>query len=376
MPNRDRFNGNAESTGFRSPQSNDDGKAQQTSGRKRKRFTVDALFTDTRPQAVGVADLTSAKEIRRDRIVPDPDQPRRTFDDERLAELAASIAREGVLQPIVVSYDAAQDVYVIVHGERRWRAAGIAGLEIVPAIVRDVPADRRLIHQLMENVVRDDLNAVDRAAALRALRGQLGGVPWEQVAEAVGIRRSRLFQLLGTEKLPVQAQDDIRAGRLSEKQSRALQGLTPARQDALRAAIIEHNLSAVQAERLARMLKTTPAADDESPAAAAEAVAGVLALIDPAALPHQSAELLGALRADATAPSRETSSRLKALASLIGAPRFDQTRMDRQIHGLAASLAKATGDTFQQPGTRRELLALRDAIDAVLDGTHTTPPER
>jgi ParB family chromosome partitioning protein len=232
--------------------------------------------------------------------------------------------------------------------------------------VRDVPADRRLIHQLMENVVRDDLNAVDRAAALRALRGQLGGAPWEQVAEAVGIRRSRLFQLLGTEKLPERAQDDIRAGRLSEKQSRALQGLPPARQDALHAAIVAHSLSAGQAERLARMLKTTPAPADESPAEAREAIAGVLALIDPASLPHQSTELLGALSAATVAPSRESAARLKALSALIGAPRFDQTRMDRQIHGLAASLAKATGETLRQPGTRRELLALRDAIDGLL----------
>jgi ParB family chromosome partitioning protein len=365
MPERDRFGGSEEHEGFRSRQSPDDGKAT-AAGRKRKRFTVDALFSDTRPQAAGVTDLTSAKEIRRDRIVPDPDQPRRSFDDERLAELANSIAREGVLQPIVVSYDAAQDIYVIVHGERRWRAAGIAGQETLPAIVRDVPADRRLIHQLMENVVRDDLNAVDRAAALRALRGQLGGAPWEQVAEAVGIRRSRLFQLLGTEKLPERAQDDIRAGRLSEKQSRALQGLPPARQDALHAAIVAHSLSAGQAERLARMLKTTPAPADESPAEAREAIAGVLALIDPAALSHQSTELLGALSAATVAPSRESAARLKALSALIGAPRFDQTRMDRQIHGLAASLAKATGETLRQPGTRRELLALRDAIDGLL----------
>ncbi|HEX5498132.1 MAG TPA: ParB/RepB/Spo0J family partition protein, partial [Thermomicrobiales bacterium] len=187
---------------------------------RRKRFTVDALFADHRPQAVGVADLANAKEIRLDRIEPDPDQPRRTFDDEKLAELSASIRREGVLQPIAVRYDAGRDAYVVLHGERRWRAARDAGLEAIPALVRDVPAERRLLQQLMENIVRDDLNAVDRAAALRALKAQLGDATWETVAEAVGIRRSRLFQLLGTEKLPEPARDDIRAGRLSEKQSR------------------------------------------------------------------------------------------------------------------------------------------------------------
>src|SRR5690606_32780504 len=110
----------------------------------------------------------------------------------------ASIEREGVLQPIAVRYDAERDIYVVIHGERRWRAANLAGLKVIPAVVRDVPVERRLVQQLMENIVRDDLNAVDRAAALRALKSQLGDAPWEAVAEAVGIRRSRLFQLLGT----------------------------------------------------------------------------------------------------------------------------------------------------------------------------------
>ena len=142
-------------------------------------------------------------------------------------ELTASVRREGVLQPIAVRYDADRDVYVVVHGERRLRAAREAGLAAIPAIVRDVPHDRRLVQQLMENIVRDDLNAVDRAAALRALKTQLGDAPWEAVAEMVGIRRSRLFQLIGTEKLSDSVRDDIRGGRLSEKQSRALQGLPP-----------------------------------------------------------------------------------------------------------------------------------------------------
>src|SRR3954466_7392178 len=191
----------------------------------RRRFTVDALFTDHRPQAVGVEDLPTAKEIRLERIEADPEQPRRTFDPDRLEELTASIRREGILQPIAVRYDADRDVYVVVHGERRLRAAREAGLAVIPAIVRDVPHDRRLVQQLMENIVRDDLNAVDRAAALKALKTQMREAPWDDVAAAVGIRKSRLFQLLGTARLPEAIQADIRSGRISEKQSRALQGL-------------------------------------------------------------------------------------------------------------------------------------------------------
>ncbi len=103
-------------------------KPTAASDKGRRRFTVDALFTDSRPRAVGVVDLTTAKEIRLDRIAPDPDQPRRTFDPSKLEELATSIGREGVLQPIAVQYDEARDLYMIIHGERRWRAARAAGL--------------------------------------------------------------------------------------------------------------------------------------------------------------------------------------------------------------------------------------------------------
>lgn len=226
--------------------------------RRRRRFTVDALFADTSPRAVGTRELATAKEIRLDRIEPDPDQPRRSYDEERLEELAASIRLEGVLQPIAVRYDAERDRYVIIHGERRWRAAQLAGLESIPAIVREVGDEQRLIQQLMENILREDLNALDRAAALRRLKRQMGDAPWEQVAEAVGIKRSRLFQLLSTEKLPEPVQAEIRAGRLSEKQSRPLHGLPERAQAALAELIVEEGLEQREIERLARALRAAP----------------------------------------------------------------------------------------------------------------------
>jgi ParB family chromosome partitioning protein len=188
---------------------------------RRRRFSVDALFADTSTRAAGVSELVDAKVIRLDRIEPDPEQPRKEFDEETLAELAASIRADGILQPIAVRYDDKRDVYVIIHGERRWRAAGIAGLESIPAIVREVPQERRLLQQLVENIVREDLNALDRAAALRALKAQMDDASWDKVAEAVGIRRSRLFQLLSTEKLAEPVQEALRRGLVSEKQTRA-----------------------------------------------------------------------------------------------------------------------------------------------------------
>lgn len=192
---------------------------------RRKRFSVDALFTDTSPRGVGVSELVEAKLIQLDRLEPDPNQPRTDFDADALEELADSIRVDGILQAIAARYDAERDVYVIIHGERRWRAARIAGLESIPAVVRDVPEGRRLVHQLVENILREDLNALDRAAALRALKAQMGDVPWEQVAEAAGIRRSRLFQLLSTEKLADPLQEALRRGIISEKQSRTVQRL-------------------------------------------------------------------------------------------------------------------------------------------------------
>jgi ParB family transcriptional regulator, chromosome partitioning protein len=217
---------------------------------RRRKFSVDALFTDTSKRAAGVADLVDAKLIPHERIEPDPDQPRRDFDEQALEELAASIRSEGILQPIAVRYDDARDCYVILHGERRWRAAALAGLETLPAVVRDVPEDRRLLQQLIENIVREDLNALDRAAALRQLKARMNDAPWEKVAEAVGIRRSRLFQLIGTEKLDESLKDALRRGAISEKQSRAVQGMPPEIQQRVGAALAEGKLDSRRFEEV------------------------------------------------------------------------------------------------------------------------------
>jgi len=338
-------------------------------GRSRRRFTVDALFSDTRPQATGVTDLTNAKEIELDRIEPDPDQPRQTFDQDRLEELRDSILAEGILQPIAVRYEAARDIYVIIHGERRWRAARLANLKVIPALVRDVPEDRRLLQQLMENVVRDDLNAIDRAAALRALREQMGNVPWDQVAEAVGIKRSRLFQLLGTEKLPTSAQEDIQSGRLSEKQSRALQGLTGHRQDALRELIVTENVPAAIAGRLARAFRTLPIDNEDDPAAVTGALTELYALVapaDPGHLRTQTSVLLDAVR----------TSQASDLATLIAAPKFNGDRVVKEVSTLARSLTRIDRASLTaSPETTETLRHLRDALDTLLAGDPDTPSQ-
>lgn len=327
-------------------------------GRSR-RFSVEDLFTDTRPQATGVQDLADAREIDLNRIEPDPDQPRRTFDEDRLEELAASIRAEGVLQPIAVRYEKDRDIYIVLHGERRWRASHRAGLKSIPALVRDVPEERRLLQQLMENVVREDLNAVDRAAALRSLKAQLGDVGWDTVAEAVGIRRSRLYQLMGTEKLPDNAQDDIRTGKLSEKQSRALQGLDPAHQEALRVLMVDENISAQVATKIARALKHA-GAEFSSHSGAEDDVRRLLALIEPAdteAQMNQTQTLLASVQQGKSSD----------LAKLLGVPRFDEQRVAKEIGALARSLTRTDATQLEMSeSTRATLMQLRAALDALL----------
>lgn len=357
-----------ESTGERTGTAGDT--HRPTPGRARRRFTVDSLFSDTRPQATGVSELPDARMIDLDRIVGDPQQPRRTFDPERLQELEASISSEGVLQPIIVRFDEEQDRYIVVHGERRLRAARLAGIAAIPALIRDVPKDRRLIHQLMENVVRDDLNAVDRAAALRALRGQLGDPAWEVVAATVGIKRSRLFQLLGTGKLSEEAREDIQEGRLSEKQSRALQGMSPTKQDALRELIIRESLSAPAASKLARIYKDFPISPPDDKAAAVKALDTLRSLViadDPDAVRRQTRTLLHAVRS-AIGGDQTSQSQLRQLKVLISIPKFNRDRFARDSSAISKSLAAMSENKAGIPPEVKSGLAdLRNTIDALLD---------
>jgi ParB family transcriptional regulator, chromosome partitioning protein len=153
-------------------------------------------------------------------IDPRPDQPRRAIRAERLQELADSIRECGVLQPIRVR--AVGDRFEIIAGERRWIAAGRAGLEAVPAVVVHVDDGRVLVEALIENVQREDLNAVDRAVALQRLRSTLGLRSWAEVGRRIGISRVHVHRLLNVTRLPEPMQSGIRAGSLTEKHGRAL----------------------------------------------------------------------------------------------------------------------------------------------------------
>jgi len=209
----------------------------------------------------GVYPLSMGKEIRLDRIRADPNQPRKTMDEEALKELAASIKEQGILQPLVVEFidDTDLGFFQLIHGERRWRAAKMAGLEKVPAVIREVESDTtKLVQRLMENIQREDLNAVDRAEALKALKEYLGGVSWEKVGEKVGISKRRVLQLVATTDLPQAIQEDVRAGIITEKETRAYRGLSPGQQLELHQARREAKLSTRQLAELAKRVKGEP----------------------------------------------------------------------------------------------------------------------
>lgn len=182
---------------------------------------------------------------------PNRQQPRRRFAEEELAELAASITAQGIIQPLVVSPDG-DGSYTIVAGERRFRAARRAGLTQVPVVVRQTASERELLElALVENLQREDLNPLEEAEAFRALAEDFG-LKQEEIAERVGKSRPAVANALRLLKLPDEVQELLRAGSLSAGQARPLLGISPdERLIELAARAVEQGLSARELERLA-----------------------------------------------------------------------------------------------------------------------------
>jgi ParB family chromosome partitioning protein len=190
-----------------------------------------------------------ATELPLDAIDPNPAQPRRRFDSAALAQLAGSIRRHGVIQPVVVRRSG--DRYELVVGERRWRAAREAGLQRLPAVVADVAPRDRLELALVENVQRNDLNPIELALAFRALTE--AGATQDQVGERVGLDRSTVANHLRLLELPRELQEDVEEGRLSTGHAKALLGVSnPERRRFLRDRILAEQLSVRAAEEAAR----------------------------------------------------------------------------------------------------------------------------
>jgi ParB/RepB/Spo0J family partition protein len=188
-------------------------------------------------------------EVPIDSITPNPRQPRRTFDEEALEELAASISIVGLLQPIVVR-ELRAGRYELIMGERRLRASKLAAVEKIPAIVRETNDDDLLRDALMENLHRQQLNALEEAAAYQQLLDDFGATH-EELATRVGRSRPHITNTLRLLNLPPAVQRRVAAGVLSAGHARALLGLdSPERQDQLATRIVAEGLSVRAVEEL------------------------------------------------------------------------------------------------------------------------------
>lgn len=188
------------------------------------------------------------------KIAPNPSQPRSEIDDESLGELVLSIIEHGIIQPLILTRDEDSDNYTLIAGERRLRAARLAGLNSVPAIVRQASEQERLELALIENIQRENLNAIEEAHAYESLQEEFG-LSQDQVAERVGKSRVAVTNTLRLLKLPSAIQDALQDGLLSEGHARALLGLSTSQaQLAVMESIKKNGLNVRQTEELVRNL--------------------------------------------------------------------------------------------------------------------------
>jgi ParB family chromosome partitioning protein len=201
-------------------------------------------------------------EIPLDRIRPNPHQPRRRFDEAELATLTESVRVHGILQPILVTETI--DGYRLVAGERRLRAAAAAGLERIPAVVRQLDDQTQLEVALIENLQREDLDAIEAARGFRSLIDEFGFSP-ELIAARVGRARSTVANMLRLLELAPSVQAAVGDRRITEGHARALGGLSVDHQDHVLGTVIDQDLSVRQTEELVRRLREPKPAPAERP---------------------------------------------------------------------------------------------------------------
>jgi ParB family transcriptional regulator, chromosome partitioning protein len=216
--------------------------------------TDGALAADSSPARPGM-DGSGVLSVELDQIVPSPLQPRRHFDSGRLQELAQAIRSQGVIEPLVVRpappTDGAAARYELVAGERRWRAARIAGLSVVPIVVRELDDHAALEMSLVENLMREDLNPVDEAHGFERLVRSFG-MSHDQVAARIGKSRPHVSNAIRLLDLPPAVLEMIERGELSAGQARPLLAIASAEAQTVAARrIVEGRISARGAEELA-----------------------------------------------------------------------------------------------------------------------------
>ena len=211
---------------------------------------LESLFEDAAPS---FESDTRIEMLPLREIEPDPGQPRKTFDDETLAELSASIAEHGLLQPIAVRPKPSGG-YLIVAGERRWRASRMAGLTEVPVIVKDVTDEQAMELALVENLQREDLDPVEEAAGIRELMTRCD-LTQEQAARKLGKSRSALANSLRLLSLPETVLELLKSGFITIGHAKVVLGLpTPELQEEAAQMIADNQLNVRQAEALCKKL--------------------------------------------------------------------------------------------------------------------------
>ncbi|APZ52622.1 ParB/RepB/Spo0J family partition protein [Salipiger abyssi] len=231
---------------------------------------LSALMSDVDIQPTQSAEETTPKTPDRlvpiEKLVPNKDQPRRSFTPEQLQELSDSIRTKGIIQPIIVRPAPAEDgQYEIVAGERRWRAAQLAQLHEVPVLIRELSDQETLEIAIIENIQRADLNAIEEAAGYKQLMYRFGHTQ-EKIAEALGKSRSHIANLLRLLNLPDGVQEHVRNGELSAGHARTL--VTARDPDRMAEEIMRKKLSVRQAEALLRAETQPP--QRKAPAASYE----------------------------------------------------------------------------------------------------------
>ncbi len=217
--------------------------------------------------AAATTDGAGVLELPLDRISGMDDQPRHAFDPSALEELAASIRESGVLQPLLVSREGER--YRLIAGERRLRAARLAGLASVPVIVRQTTPEDAFLLALVENVQREDLNAVEAARAYQRLTEDYG-MTQEAVARRVGKQRSTVTNSLRLLRLATPVLEAIVVGELAEGTARALLPLDSSAQEEMLATILDRNLSAREVEAMVRSRRPTRPRSKSTPSAMAD----------------------------------------------------------------------------------------------------------
>lgn len=218
---------------------------------------LSALMADVAQASQGVdAAQRTNLAVAVEALVPNPNQPRRNFDQDGLAELADSIRQKGIVQPLIVRPIAETGKYEIVAGERRWRAAQLAGLHQVPVLIRDYSDEEVLEVAIIENIQRADLNSLEEALAYRQLMDRFGHTQ-DRLAASLSRSRSHVANTLRLLLLPNSVQELLRDGSLTAGHARAL--ITSQNPEELAVQVVKRGLSVRETERLARPADTGPA---------------------------------------------------------------------------------------------------------------------